>query len=222
MRYLHNKRRYRSGEGEKHSFAFFAVGAIVVLTAVFMIGLQVGRVIEKRGTGPEGRNGKASLDANGGKDGQAPSASADARKEMGAFSEGSWKTPAVQQSDAMETTGKVENKLTFQETLTRKEAEPVALVAPSNKDSTPGPKKTGVPKKFIVQAGTFRDKGKAESLRKRLAEAGYAVRMVKGTGNKRQSFFRVLVGPFGDGVSANKAVESLKKEMQVDAYLLSG
>jgi cell division protein FtsN len=117
----------------------------------------------------------------------------------------------------------VEKRLTFQETLSRKETGPVALVQAAKKDNAAvlgGAEEGG--KKYVVQAGTFREKGKAESFRKRLADAGYAVRLAKGTGRNRERLYRVLIGPFADRESAKKAVENLRREMQVEAYLLPG
>jgi hypothetical protein len=71
---LYNKKGHRRGEGERGPFAFFAVGAVVVLALVFVIGLQVGRVIEKGAAAPDVRGGKSA-------------SASDIRKDLGSFSE---------------------------------------------------------------------------------------------------------------------------------------
>lgn len=223
MKYLYNKRKYRRGDGERHSFAFFAVGAVVVLAAVFVIGLQVGRMIEKSAATSDGLSGKGTGARQAGSGTQQRSAAKEVGKDLGAFSEEAGKVPVVPPPNAKVTAGDVEKRLTFQETLSRKETGPVALVQAAKKDNAAvliGAEDGG--KKYVVQAATFRDKGKAESFRKRLADAGYAVRLAKGTGKNRERLYRVLIGPFADRESAKKAVENLRREMQVEAYLLPG
>ena len=44
MRFLRHKGGYRR-ETDRSSFAFFVVGAIVVIAVAFFIGLQVGRAL---------------------------------------------------------------------------------------------------------------------------------------------------------------------------------
>lgn len=219
MKYLYNKRRHRWGEGEKHSFTFFAVGAIVLLAAAFFIGLQVGRVVEKNAAGSEGRTGR-NVESRAGSAEQKQPAAGDARKDLGAYSEEAGKVPVVPPPNAKDTAADVEKRLTFQETLPRKEAGPVGLVRSAQNDNAAGSGPSEGRKNYMVQAGTFREKGKAESFRKRLAEAGFAARMMKGTGKNRQKYFRVVIGPFADRESARKAVRKLKEEMKVESYLL--
>ncbi len=221
MKYLYNKRKHRWGDGEKHSFAFFAVGAIVLLAAAFVIGLQVGRVVEKNAAGSEGRTGRNGETRAGSQEQKQPAA-ADARKELGAYSDEAGKVPVVPPPDARDTAAYVEKRLTFQETLPRKEAGPVALVRSAQNDNAGASGPNEGQKKYMVQAGTFREKSKAESFRKRLTDAGFAARMVKGTGRNRQKYFRVVLGPFADRDSARKTVRKLKEEMKVDSYLLPG
>ena len=153
-----------------------------------------------------------------------PSAAAgEIGKNLGAFSEEAGKVPAVPPPDAKSTAAEVEKGLTFQDTLSRKEAGPVPLVAAAPKDNPPPQGKADSGRKrYIVQAGSFREKGKAEAFRKRLAQAGYSVRLVKGTGKNRAIYYRVLVGPYTERDAAKKAVEKLKSEMQVEARLLPG
>ena len=223
MKYLYNNRKYRRGDGEKYSFAFFAAGAVVVLAAVFVIGLQVGRMIEKNAAISDGRSGKGTGAQQAGSAAKPKTAATDVGKDLSAFSEEAGKVPAVPPPNAKDTAREVEKRLTFQETLPRKETVPIALLQAAKKDNTAVLRGTEEgKKKYVVQASTFRDKGKAESFRKRLADAGYAVRLAKGTGKNRERLYRVLIGPFADRESARKAVENLRKEMQVEAYLLPG
>ncbi|MBI5342955.1 MAG: hypothetical protein HZB63_06540, partial [Deltaproteobacteria bacterium] len=171
MKYLYNKRGHRRGDGERHSFAFFAVGAIVVLAAVFVIGLQVGRVIEKNAAS-DGRTGKA-LAAPQAIQGTPPQPAAnDIGKNLGSFSEEAGKVPVVPPPNAKDTVGDVEKRLTFQDTLPRKEAGPVPLVRAAQKDNAAvSAGSENGRKKYLVQAASFREKGTAESFRKRLAKA---------------------------------------------------
>jgi cell division septation protein DedD len=221
---LYNRKGQRRGEGEGHSFAFFAVGAIVVLAAVFVIGLQVGRVIEKGAAGAEGPGRKdAAPPVNQGAGARA--GTSDIRKDLGSFSEETLKVPVVPPPDAKTTVDEVEKRLTFQETLAKKEATPVPLVRTARKAAAPPPGAEAAAsgaRKYVVQAGAFRDKAAAEVFRKRLEKAGYAVRVVRKTGKSREGVFRVLAGPYPDGEAARKAVRRLKDEMKIDAFLLQG
>ncbi|MBI5420427.1 MAG: SPOR domain-containing protein [Deltaproteobacteria bacterium] len=225
MKYLYNKKGIRRGEGERHQFAFFAIGAIVVLVAVFVIGLQVGRVVEKNAAPPEVRSGKTAPAAETRKS-SAQAGAADIRKDLGAFSEDATKVPVVPPPDAKSAVNEVEKNLTFQETLARKTAEPVPLVRSAPADNKAAaeaePARGGTGRKYLVQAGAFRDKAIADGYRKRLAKAGYAVKVVKGTGKDKEKLFRVLVGPFLDKEAARKTVRKLMAEMKIDAFLLAG
>jgi len=218
---LYNKQGRRRGDGEGHSYAFFAVGAIVVLAAVFVIGLQVGRVIEKDAAVPDARAGKTSP-APAGKETSPRADAADIRKDLGAFSEEASKVPVVPPPIAVD---EGEKKFTFPETLEKKEATTVPLVqakkdGPAATGARPAP--SSAARKYIVQAGAFRDKGAAEAQRKKLGKAGYAVRVVPAARKNRQRYFRVLLGPFPDGEAAKKAVRRLKSEMKIEAILIQG
>lgn len=212
MKSLYNKKGQRRGDGERNPFAFFAVGAVVVLALVFVIGLQVGRVVEKGAAPPDARGGKSA-------------GAGDIRKDLGSFSEEALKVPVVPPPMASSDVNEVEKKLTFRETLSNKEATTVPLVRPAQKgEGVPAGTAAGDPggRKHFVQAGAFRDKGTAEARRKRLEKAGYAVRIVKTARRNRESVFRVLVGPYSDGEAARKAVRRMRGEMKIDALLVKG
>ncbi|HEY7528940.1 MAG TPA: SPOR domain-containing protein [Candidatus Deferrimicrobiaceae bacterium] len=221
MKTLYNKQGRRRGDGEGHSYAFFAVGAIVVLAAVFVIGLQVGRVIEKDAAVPDPRAGKSSPATAS--PGTSPRAdAADIKKDLGAFSEEASRVPVVPPPIAV---NEGEKKFTFPETLEKKEATLVPLVRAKKEGAaaTGTPHATsGAPRKYVVQAGAFRDKGAAEAQRKKLGKEGYPVRIVQDARKNRQRYFRVLLGPFPDGESAKKAVRKLKNEMKIEAFLIQG
>jgi len=220
---LYNKKGHRRGNGERHPFAFFAVGAIVVLAAVFVIGLQVGRVIEKSSAAPDARGGKSA--PSPGSQAAPPAVASDIRKDLGSYSEEAVKVPVVPPPDAKNTVSEGEKRFTFPETLAKKEATPVPLARAAQKDAAlpgAGAARPSGERKYIVQAGAFREKGTAEAYRKRLDKAGYAVRVVKTARKNREKYYRVLVGPFPDGEAAKKAVRRLKEEMKIDAYLIQG
>jgi cell division protein FtsN len=221
---LYNKKGQRRGEGERHQFAFFAIGAIVVLAAVFVIGLQVGRVIEKSSAAPDAQGGKNA--PSPGSQAAPPVVASDIRKDLGAYSEEAVKVPIVPPPDAKSTVNEVEKKLTFQETLAKKEPTPVPLVRAAQKDNTVSPggeaARASGARKYVVQAGAFREKRTAEAYRKRLDKAGYAVRVVQASRKNGEKYYRVLVGPFPDIEAARKAVRRLKDEMKIDAYMIQG
>jgi cell division protein FtsN len=222
---LYNRKGQRRGEGERHQYAFFAAGAIVVLAAVFVIGLQVGRVIEKSSAAPDIRAGKNAASSPG-QPAATPSVAGDIKKDIGSYSEDAAKVPVVPPPDARTTVNEVEKKLTFRETLAKKEATPVPLVRTTRKDNTvtqgAEAARSSSAGKYHVQAGAFRDKGGAEAQRKRLDKAGYAARVVKTAKKNRETVFRVMVGPFPDGEAARKAVRRLKEEMKIDALMIQG
>jgi septal ring-binding cell division protein DamX len=221
---LYNKKGQRRGEGERHPFAFFAIGAIVVLAAVFVIGLQVGRVIEKSSSAPDAHGGKNA--PSPGSQAAPPVVTSDIRKDLGAYSEEAVKVPIVPPPDAKSTVNEVEKKLTFRETLAKKEPTPVPLVRAAQKDNTVSSggetARASGARKTVVQAGAFREKRTAESYRKRLDKAGYSVRVVQAARKNGEKYYRVLVGPFPDIEEARKAVRRLKDEMKIDAYMFQG
>jgi len=224
VKYLYNKRGSRKGEGEKHPFAFFALGAIGVVAAIFVIGLQVGRVIEKNGTAREETAVKNAATASPGA--ASSRGTADIRKDLGAFSEDAMKVPVVPPPDAKSDVNEVEKNLTFRDTLAKMEAKPVPLVKPTPKENAARPAqdkaRVSPGKTYLVQAGSFRDRKAADAYRARIAKAGFAARVVASEGKNRKDYFRVLLGPFADRESARKAARRLKAEMKVDAFLLAG
>ncbi len=210
MKTLYNK-KYGGGDGP--AFAFFVVGGLAVLAAVFLIGLQVGRYIEKRGAPPQDQAGKPGGDN-----------AADIRKDLGAFSEEAAGVRAVPPPDADNGAKEAEKNVTFPETLARKDPGPAPLVRPDAKGKgAPSAGKSAAPrvKPFLAQSGVFRNKDSAKARKARLSKAGYPVKIVESRGKKRV-LFRVLVGPYAGKDAAVKTIRKLKAEMKIDAVLVRG
>lgn len=207
MKTLYN-RKYRGGDG--HSVAFFAVGGLAVLAAVFLIGLQVGRYVEKSG---------ASRDPQGGRTGR--DNAADIRKDLGAYSEDAARVRPVPPRDADNVARETEKSVTFPETLARKEPGPAApLVRPDDRGAGAA-KAAPRQKPFLVQSATFRNKASAQEMKARLTRAGYPVTVVESRG-KKGGLFRVLVGPYPAREAALRTLRKLKSEMKIDAILVRG
>jgi DedD protein len=209
-------------DGDRRSFAFFAVGALVVLAAVFVIGLQTGRYIEKNSGAHDAVAGKTAPPP----DGRAATPEAgDIRRDLGSFSEEAAKVPVVPPPPPM-TMSEMEKSLTFRETLAKKEATTVPLVQPAKKGGAAAPgagaHRAAAAARYQVQAGAFREQGAAESQRKKLEKAGFPSRVVKTSRKNRESVFRVLVGPYSDAEAARKAVRRLKSDLKIDALMIKG
>jgi hypothetical protein len=221
VKYLHNKKGPLRGEGDRFQNVFFAVGAIVVMIAIFVIGLQVGRVIER---GRPGAEGKTAREASDGK--IAPGAS-DIRKDLGGFSKDAISVPIVPPPNAKDAMGEVEKSLTFRETLSKKEDSPAPLERAASRDNTSKRREregegSAVGRGFLVQIGAYRDKGTAESYRKKMEKSGFQARTIKGTGKSNETLYKVLVGPFPDKEGARKARRRIKNEMNMDTFLVPG
>lgn len=210
MKTLYNK-KYGGGDG--HAFAFFVVGGLAVLAVVFLIGLQVGRYIEKSGASPQDQGAKTGRDN-----------AADIRKDLGAFSEEAAGVRPVPPPDADNGAKEAEKSVTFPETLARKNPGPAPLVGPDAKGKgAPSAGKAIAPrgKPFLAQSGVFRNKGSAQAMKARLSKAGYPAKVVESRGKKRV-LFRVLVGPYAGKDAAVKTIRKLKAQMKIDAVLVRG
>lgn len=231
MRILYNKKGGR-GEGDRQSFAFFIVGAVVVLIAVFLIGIYFGRELEKGGGEAydnhafrsAGEQPRAEWAVQGGAAGER---SADnVRTDMNSFSEEAVRVPVVPPG-GVEPPGApvaVEPPLTFHESLARKEDEPVPLEKPSPKAA--GGQAARSPEKqegaYTIQAGAFKDKEKAESRKKLMEKAGFSVRLTRSGQSRNEGLYVVVAGPFSDRESARSAISRLKSQHKIDAILSKG
>ena len=222
MRPLRHKLGFRRGDPDRHSFAFFVVGSLVVIAVAFFLGFQLGRYVEK-GAGKEAGVEIAPRGPTG-ENGARIASSAEIRKEMSAFSEEALKIPAVPPPLAMPPTAgddlkKTESEATFPESLSRKDPSPepmgkkkgdVAVAAPSG------------PAKFMLQAGAMKSRETAEAVRKRLDRSGYKAKVIRATTQSHGEVYRVRVGPFETRDEAMKAMKAIRTEMKVDVILLKG
>jgi cell division protein FtsN len=219
VRTLFNKRRgYRGRDRERSQFAFFVVGTVVLLAVSFVLGIQVGRIIEKNAAK---RKREASRVA--GPIEVRKKTESQIRKDLGVFSEEAGKVPSVDLPSAGARLNETEKNLTFRETLAKKEPEPVLLVTPSP-GKTAGKKrssaKTARKGRLMVQAAAFRVRKMAESFRQRLEKDGFKTAVVHGKSGKSAGFYKVFVGPYANKDAANRAIRKLKSKWKVKAFLV--
>ena len=222
MRALRHKLGFRRGDPERHSFAFFVVGTLVVIAVAFFLGFQLGRYVEK---GAEKETaGKTAPQGPTGENGARTSTSAEIRKDMSAFSEEAVRIPAVAPPAAIPPTAgddlkKTESEATFPEALSRKDPSPEPMGKKKEKASVVAP---SVQAKFMLQAGAMKTRESADALRKRLDRRGYKAMVIHATTRTHGEMYRVRVGPFGSRDEAMKAMKSIRTEMKIDVILLKG
>jgi DedD protein len=208
---IRHKSFYRRGDSDRHSSAFFILGALVVIAIAFFFGFQVGRIVEK----DAGTARNASKAAGQKK--------ADIRKEMSAYSEEAVRIPVVAPPPAVppptagEDLRETEAAATFPESLTRKDAAPQPLVKPKQIASAETPGKS----KFMLQAAALKNKDAAESLRSRLEKAGHRSKVIRLQAKDHgPDLYKVRIGPHGSREEALKAMKSIKSELKIDVILL--
>jgi cell division septation protein DedD len=211
----------RSG-GERHPFAFFVAGAFVVLAVVFVIGMQVGRIIEKGAAQPEGRE-RGAL-SPGGSSLKDVAFRDDIHQDMSAFAEDAARVPAVAPQTAREALAETEKALTFRETLEGVATGPISIASPALEKRRTAKAVSQIPpgKTFEVQAGAFRERKAAETLRARLAADGIRATVREASGQDGKRLYRVVAGPFPDRDQANRTIRRLKERMKIDAILVAG
>ena len=217
MRSLRHKPGFRRGDPDRHSFAFFVVGTLVVIAVAFFLGFQLGRYVEK-GAGKE-TAGKIAPRGAAGENGARISTSAEIRKEMSAFSEEAAKIPAVAPPTAGDDLKKTESEATFPEALSRKDPSPEPMGKKKEKASVAAPSAEA---KFMLQAGAMKSRETADALRKRLDRRGYRAMVTHATTRNHGEVYRVRVGPFASRDEAMKAMKSIRGEMKIDVILLKG
>lgn len=213
MRYLYNKkRRFRSTEGERFQFAFFVVGVVVLLAVAFVLGLQVGRIVEKNA---EDRRNEANK--FGGPIEIGEETGSEIRKDLGVFSEEAAKVLPVTPPSPNAHLRETEKSLTFRETLAKKEPEPILLVKPApKKKAQEKPAARSKPSgELLVQVAAFRDRGAAGNFQKRLRKDGFHAVIVQKGG-----YHKVIVGPYPDKEAANRAIRKLKSDWKVNPFLV--
>jgi cell division protein FtsN len=221
VRTLRNKSGARRADPERHSFAFFAVGTLVVIAVAFFLGLQLGRYVEKDAVKAE--IGKIDSQGSSGKTRARNRTSADIRNDISAFSAEAVKIPAVAPPAAVPPTAgddlkKTESEATFPEALSRKDSAPEPM---GRKKEDASPARSG-DEKIHLQAGAMRSRDTAEGLRKRLEKGGFTAKVVQAKTRSKGEVYRVRVGPFRSREEAMKAKKSILDGMKIDAILLKG
>lgn len=211
---LYNRRGVRRGDGDRSQFAFFLTGAVVVLAVVFVIGIQVGRVIEKNAAMKEVASGKAGGPIVLGKE---------VSREIGAFSEEAEKLGSVPAQGPEERVRETERGVTFRETLETKQAvKPILVPSAQAKPSPPrespsAAAPTGT--RLYVQAAAFREREGAETMRKRLEKAGYRSIVASSVSKTSGVVHRVLVGPYSHPADAGPALQNIAKDFRTRPFL---
>ena len=231
MRSLRHKLRYRRGDPDGHSFAFFVVGTLVVIAVVFFLGFQLGRYVEKSAV--KETAGRFVFRAPAADNGTRIATPAEIRKDMSAFSEEALKVPGVAPPASIPPTArddlkKTESEATFRESLSRKDPSPEPMekqMGKSVKDVGKEKAKASSPTgdtKFMLQAGAMKSRETADVLRKRLDRSGYKAKVIRVTTRTLGVVYRVRVGPFGSRDEAMKAMKTIRTDMKIDVILLKG
>jgi len=223
VRSLRHKLGFRRGDPDRHSFAFFVVGILVVIAVAFFLGFQLGRYVEK-GAGKEAGGKIAPPAGPAEENGARISTSAEIRKEMSAFSEEAVKVPGVAPPAAKPPTAgddlkKTESEATFPEALSRKDPSPEPMGKKKEKAASAAPSGDA---KFMLQAGAMKTRETADTLRKRLERRGYKAKVIHATTRNHGEVYRVRVGPFASREEAMKAMKAIRAEMKIDVILLKG
>ncbi len=226
MRSLRYKLGFRRGDPDRHSFAFFVVGSLVVIAVAFFLGFQLGRYVE-RGSAKEAA-GKIAPRGAAAENGARIATSAEIRKDMSAFSEEALKIPAVAPPAVIPPTAgedlkKTESEATFPESLSRKDPspEPMGKKKEKEKEKATVASSSGEAR-FMLQAGAMKTREPADALRKRLDRSGYKAKVIHATSRSLGEVYRVRVGPFGSRDEAMKAMKAIRAKMKIDVILLKG
>lgn len=226
MRSLRHKLGFRRGDPDRHSFAFFVVGSLVVIAVAFFLGFQLGRYVEK-GSAKEAA-GKIAPRGAAAENGARIATSAEIRKDMSAFSEEALKIPAVAPPAVIPPTAgedlkKTESEATFPESLSRKDPspEPMGKKKEKEKEKATVASSSGEAR-FMLQAGAMKTREPADALRKRLDRSGYKAKVIHATSRTLGEVYRVRVGPFGSRDEAMKAMKAIRAKMKIDVILLKG
>jgi cell division protein FtsN len=228
VRSLRHKLGFRRGDPDRHSFAFFVVGSLVVIAVAFFLGFQLGRYVE-RGSAKEAA-GKIAPRRAAAENGARIATSAEIRKDMSAFSEEALKIPAVAPPAVIPPTAgedlkKTESEATFPESLSRKDPSPEPMGKKKEKEKEK--EKATVASssgeaRFMLQAGAMKTREPADALRKRLDRSGYKAKVIHATSRSLGEVYRVRVGPFGSRDEAMKAMKAIRAKMKIDVILLKG
>ena len=207
VRYKSGKRR---GDSDRGSYAFFVLGALVVFAAVFFVGFQVGRFVEKdRAKGLEVRKGEGRKKES-------------ILREMSAYSEDAVRIPVVDpppSPSANEELKKSEEAATFPDSLTRKDAVPQPLIKPKA-PAQGSASAVQAKKKFLLQAGALKTREAADALKAKLDGAGFPAKVLHGSTNG-EDVYRVRVGPHRSKEEATKVMKSIQAALKIDVILIT-
>jgi cell division septation protein DedD len=236
VRSLRHKLWNRHGDPERRSFAFFVVGALVVIAVAMFLGFQLGRYAEKSAGKDAGVENAPQADS--GDNESRIAASAEIRKDLSAFSEEAVKVPAVPPPvvaplNAGDDLRKTESEATYPETLSRKDPSPQPMARKADpearKPETTARKKEKAPAavpsgrgKYLLQAGAMKTRDTAEAVRRRLDRGGFKAKVIRAATREQGVLYRVRVGPFGSREEAMKAMKAIKDGMKIDVILLQG
>lgn len=217
MKTLYNRKGVRRGGEERSQFAFFLTGALVLFAIVFVIGIQVGRVIEKNAAKKEKAAGK-----EGGAIVVGKPPAAEIGREIGSFSEEAAKLSSPPAPTPGERLRETERSVTFRETLERKTPQPADLVPPPVKKELPGekPAASAPAERLFVQVAAFRDRSGADAMRGRLAKKGHKASIAAPNAGEGETFHRVLIGPYGDRDAATRAMRKIAAETGGKPFLV--
>ncbi len=220
MRTLRHKLGFRRRDPDRHSFAFFVLGALVVIAVAFFLGFQLGRYVES-GAGKEAA-GKTGLRGTSRDNSSRVAASAEIRKDLSAFSTEAANVPAVAPPVAAPLTAgddlkKTESEATFPEALSRKDPSPVPMAKQKEKAAASSGEGT-----FMLQAGAMKTLETAEAVRRRFDRGGYKARVIRAATKNQGDLYRVRVGPFGSREEAMKAMKAIRTRMKIDVILVKG
>ncbi|GAB4367145.1 MAG: hypothetical protein Kow00128_11320 [Deltaproteobacteria bacterium] len=213
MKTLYNRRGVRRGDGDRSQFAFFLTGAIVVLAVVFVIGIQVGRLIEKHAAEQEVASGKAGGEILVGKE-----TAGETGPPPGAAGGGEGPPP----QNPAERIRDTERSVTFRETL-----EKAGPVSPKLTPSVPAGSAASKPRdaassasRLYVQAAAFRNRQGADAMREKLEKAGFSATVSPSMSRKAGMIHRVLVGPYDGKQEAERALRTIAESFRTRPFLV--
>jgi cell division protein FtsN len=190
--------RRRGGQGGP--LALFALACLFILTLTFLLGVLVGRQWSHRSGADQAR-----LEGAGAGQGGRPRA-----RRLG-------------ERDAQEPTSRIQDKLTFYQTLT---APLTAGPPPASKRATGEPARASAPAgspaargtsdvRFTIQVAAFKSRAQADKLRDSLGGEAYVAEIGAGQGAP----FRVRVGSFASRGDAEAGAVRFRAEHPLSAFV---
>ena len=210
MKILRYKNARKWGETDRFSNAFFIIGSIVVFTAVFFLGMQIGRIVEKDQVKKQDvRNDEGSKKE-------------EIQQDMSAYSEEAVRIPVVMPPlpppGASEELRESEETATFPDSLTRNDA-----AAPKPSTPAPAPKPAVTPstkKTFVLQAGALSNREAADELKTKLEKKGYKSAVLRES-SKGKVLYKVRVGPYGSREEATRQMKNIRAALKIDAIIIA-